>query len=95
MTLQRAMHVKDFETPLDKKLMFQNNPASKAEISSVQSFNSTAFWMQISLVKTGSQTQPDYHADIPLYLIKKKFFITIFLTNQLCYSVSVYTNQSP
>ena len=78
MALQRALHVKDFETPRDKKLMFQNNPASKAEISSVQSFNSTAFWMQISLVKTGSQTQPDYHADIPLYLIKTIFLLQYF-----------------
>jgi len=66
LALQRALHVKDFETPRDKKLMFQNNPASKAEISSVQSFNSTDFSMQISLVKTGRQTQPDYHAYIPV-----------------------------
>ena len=78
LTLQRALHAKDFETPRDKKLMFQNNPASKAEISSVQSFNSTAFWMQISLVKTGSQTQPDYHADIPLNIIKIIFLLQYF-----------------
>jgi hypothetical protein len=67
LALQRALHVKDFETPSDKKLMFRNNPASKAENSSVQSFNSTAFWMQISLVKTENQTQPDYHADPPIF----------------------------
>jgi len=28
LALQRALHVKDFETPLDKKMMFHNNPAS-------------------------------------------------------------------
>ena len=78
MALQRALHVKDFETPRDKKLMFQNNPASKAEISSVQSFNSTAFSMQISPEKTGSQTQPDYHADVPLFVIKTIFLLQYF-----------------
>jgi len=59
-------------------MIYQNNPASISEISSVQSFNSKAFSMQISLEKTGSQTQPDYHADIPLYLIKTIFLLQYF-----------------
>ena len=34
--------------------------------------------MQISLVKTESQTQPDYHVDIPI-LIKTIFLLKHFL----------------
>ena len=55
--------------------MFQNNPASRSEISGIQSLKSTTFSMQISPEKTGSQTQPDYHADTPVFLIKITFLL--------------------
>jgi len=67
--------VKDFETSLDKKLMFQNNSASRSEISGIQSLKSTTFSMQISPEKTGSQTQPGYRADTPVFLIKIIFLL--------------------
>jgi len=55
--------------------MFQNNPASRSEISGIQSLKSTTFSMQISPEKTGSQTQPGYRADTPVYLIKIIFLL--------------------